>query len=207
MPKKQQTKAKPKKRPPIVLNDQQLADFWRETARRRSASSVALAICASTGARPQESLNLKWGEYDDGTELMLRTLKDDDNGLRYAKLCLPAKDILDRWRAKAAAHGMLEPTRLIFSTNGNGKTITDRAVRYAAKSIGAAIGVPDLQPYDLRRTFATRVANKMTLKALQVLLGHKNATSTMRYVQASQDDRDRAASLMDSTGSSDSSRE
>jgi len=197
MPRKQQTKTKRKKRAPIILNDEQLGAFWTEVAKRRGGSSVALAICASTGARPQEALNLCWGEYDDGTELMLRTLKDADNGLRYAKLCLPAKKVLDTWRAKAAAQGMLEPTRGIFTANGNGKTLSDRAVRYAAKSIGEAIGLPGLQPYDLRRTFATRVANKMTLKALQVLLGHRNAASTMRYVQASQDDRDRAAGLMD----------
>jgi integrase/recombinase XerD len=56
------------------------------------------------------------------------------------------------------------------------------------KHFGSEIGVPNLAPHDLRRTFA-KLAHKgrSGLEQIQLSLGHASITTTERYLGVRQD--------------------
>ena len=66
--------------------------------------------------------------------------------------------------------------------------MTAQTIFEAVRIYGAKIGVPDLAPHDLRRTFA-KLAHKgrAALEQIQLSLGHASITTTERYLGVRQD--------------------
>jgi integrase len=66
--------------------------------------------------------------------------------------------------------------------------MTARCVFEVVKAFGGKIGVPNLAPHDLRRTFA-KLAHKgrAALEQIQLSLGHASITTTERYLGVRQD--------------------
>lgn len=149
----------------------------------------------STGARPAEICRLRWMDWDDNLTLTIPTAKPSDGRSRIMKINSLAHESLTAWKKHIAARHILEPNRPMFALPGRDRSITTRALRYACANIGLKIGIEDLKPYDIRRTFATRVASECGVGQLQHLLGHTSPASTLRYIQPTAQDRDRAAAL------------
>jgi integrase len=61
-------------------------------------------------------------------------------------------------------------------------------IRDLVKGYGKKIGVPNLNPHDLRRTFA-KLAHKgrAALEQIQLSLGHSSIVTTERYLGVTQD--------------------
>ncbi len=201
MAKAKRSRVRPKKKKPAFtrpkhnLSEAQLNDFWNQLAYRRTASKTALALIMSTGARPAEICRLRWMDWDDNLTLTIPTAKGEAGRSRIMKINSLAHECLTAWRKHVAKRHVLEPTRPMFALPNKTKAITTRALRYACAKIGLRIGIPDLKPYDIRRTFATRVAAELGVGQLQHLLGHTSPASTLRYIQPTPQDRDRAAAL------------
>ena len=69
-----------------------------------------------------------------------------------------------------------------------GENITAKGVFEVVQTFGDKIGVPNLAPHDLRRTFA-KLAHKgrAALEQIQLSLGHASITTTERYLGVRQD--------------------
>ena len=98
---------------------------------------------------------------------------------------------------KAAIEAWISPagitTGLIFrAVNKAGRVTGDRmtaqSIFEAVRIYGAKIGVPELAPHDLRRTFA-KLAHKgrAALEQIQLSLGHASITTTEAYLGVRQD--------------------
>jgi integrase len=69
-------------------------------------------------------------------------------------------------------------------------------------------GLPDLRFHDLRHTHATRlVAGHVPLSEVGRVLGHTQANTTYRYVNANVETARRAAAVLDQFNSKESSQE
>jgi integrase len=69
-----------------------------------------------------------------------------------------------------------------------GESMSARSIFQLVPGAGAMIGVPNLAPHDLRRTFA-KLAHKgrAALEQIQLSLGHASITTTERYLGVRQD--------------------
>ena len=66
--------------------------------------------------------------------------------------------------------------------------MTARSIFEIVHGAGARIGVPNLAPHDLRRTFAKLAhKGKAALEQIQLSLGHASVTTTERYLGVRQD--------------------
>lgn len=76
---------------------------------------------------------------------------------------------------------------LIARSLGRGKTLGGSlsavAVFHLVRKYGAKIGLPDLDPHDLRRTYAQLGYDAgISITQISVLLGHSNVATTQRYL-------------------------
>jgi site-specific recombinase XerD len=93
-----------------------------------------------------------------------------------------AKNAIDVWITAAAI-----TSGVIFRSINKGGAITGismsaRSIFEVVQMCGSRIGVPNLAPHDLRRTFA-KLAHKgrAPLEQIQLSLGHASVTTTERY--------------------------
>ena len=86
-------------------------------------------------------------------------------------------------------------TGLVIGARINYSNFRTRIFSVAA----GAIGLPDLQPHDLRRTAATLlVYSKSSHKAIQAQLGHADIRTTLNlYAQATDEAREESVSRME----------
>ncbi len=70
----------------------------------------------------------------------------------------------------------------------NGETMTAQAIRDAATQYAQALGLSEVAPHDLRRTFA-KLAHQggSGLDQIQLSLGHASIQTTERYLGVKQD--------------------
>jgi integrase len=69
-----------------------------------------------------------------------------------------------------------------------GESLAARSIFHIIRRAGGRIGVPNLAPHDLRRTFAKLAhQGKSALEQIQLSLGHASVTTTERYLGVRQD--------------------
>jgi site-specific recombinase XerD len=99
-----------------------------------------------------------------------------------------AKQTIDAWIAVSGISG-----GLVFRRIGKGSRLIDesmssRSIFEMVRNAGAPIGIPNLAPHDLRRTFAKLAhKGKAALEQIQLSLGHASVTTTERYLGVRQD--------------------
>ncbi|MCI1749118.1 MAG: site-specific integrase [Acidipropionibacterium sp.] len=119
------------------------------------------------------------------------TYGDPKTGAGVRDVSIPdiAVPILKEW---LEGHPAQPGTALVFPARDGRSPMNDSTLRRPHKHAAAAIGKPDLQLHDLRRTVATLAAEDgATIAELQRLLGHTTATMALHY-QKPTADRDRA---------------
>jgi len=111
-------------------------------------------------------------------------------GSRVRSVPMPAwtKAAIDAWIGPTGI-----TTGLIFRAVNKGgritgESMTAQSIFEAVRIYGAKIGVPELAPHDLRRTFA-KLAHKgrAALEQIQLSLGHASITTTEKYLGVRQD--------------------
>jgi len=164
---------------------------------QRDALAIALAV--QCGLRVHELSNLCWGDLNlrNGTASIL------GKGEKLATVALPKNltGLLTQWHNTATdGLGRLpnadDPVLIAFRHEGGTSFNSKRGLvaqwdtpcginglRTAIKKRGATIGLPQLAPHDLRRTFAGRLEDSgLPLRAIQHALRHSSVATTERYL-------------------------
>jgi integrase len=148
-----------------------------------------LAVLVGCGLRREEAARLAL-EHIQQRESRWVIVDMPGKGGRIRTVPMPSwtKAAIGVWTTAAA----ITSGRVFRSLNKGGKitgaSMTAQAIFEAVKLYGAMIGVPELAPHDLRRTFA-RLAHKgrAALEQIQLSLGHASVTTTERYLGTRQD--------------------
>jgi integrase len=90
-----------------------------------------------------------------------------------------AHDAIDAWKAAAG----IESGRVWRSINRGGRVWGDGLTEKVVEQYGAAAGLANIAPHDLRRTCAKLCrAGGGELELIQLLLGHASVQTTEKYL-------------------------
>jgi integrase len=145
-----------------------------------------VVLCANTGLRRSEALNLKWQNVD--TDALM--IRGKGNKTRLVPLNIAARDVLAR-QPRTSAYVFDIPTR--DQTHTISRTYT---------TVGKSIGRP-FRLHDVRHKFATDLLGRgADIKTVSEILGHQAGMTTLLYLHSTPDKARRAVSLLDSTSQS-----
>ena len=161
------------------LTDEQLGQvekilLKRATMGTESSYTInALRLIIYTGCRKGEILSLQWEEVD-LVHSCLR-LKDSKTGKRVIPLNDIAKGIVLSIEKK-------EDNPYVFCGEKSGTHLVN--IQTAWQGIRMEAGIPHVRIHDLRHSFASFAINNggVNLIELKDLLGHRNITTTERYI-------------------------
>ena len=111
-------------------------------------------------------------------------------GRRIRTVPMPSwtKHAIDAWISGSGIDGGLVFRSLDKGGRVIGDSMAARSIFQIVHGAGARIGVPNLAPHDLRRTFAKLAhQGKSALEQIQLSLGHASVTTTERYLGVRQD--------------------
>ena len=167
---------------PVVLSRDEVARLIGAAGNLKSQTLLAVAYGA--GLRANEVVSLKVGDID-GERGVLRIEQGKGSKDRYAMLSPVLLDCLRTWWRIARAEGKMLNGGWLFpgmnpvnplSTRQLGKIVHDAA---QAAQIDKRVS-----PHTLRHCFATHLLEqKVDIRVIQVLLGHKKLESTALYTQ------------------------
>jgi integrase len=148
----------------------------------------AIIICAlDTGMRQGEMLKLRWHDVD--LENRIITVRAfNTKTMRERQVSMTTRLTLELERLYNQSPK--QPEGLVFGIRDN--------VKHGFESARHAAGLDDLRFHDLRHTAATRlVGAHIPLSEVGRVLGHTQANTTYRYVNANVDTARRAAAALD----------
>ena len=168
-------------------------------------TGVLYLVAAFTGLRQGELFALRWRDVDfalarvqvrqNFTHKELKTPKSGKvRSTPMSDEVMAALDGLSRREHYTA------PDDLVFPAEGGGH-LDDMAVRRAFYAALDDAGLPRVRFHDLRHTFGTMAAGKLSPVALQAYMGHAHYTTTERYLHHSPAVED-AAKLTEAFGGS-----
>jgi integrase len=176
-----------RKRERIITRDEELRllsacdDRWRRHLR-------PIVVCAlDTGMRRGEILSLKWSDVNfEERVLTIRAFNTKTMKERQVSLTVRlALELETLWESSPKIR-----EGLVFGFTNN--------VKRSFTSARTAAGLPDIRFHDLRHTAATRlVAAHLPLPEVGRVLGHTQANTTYRYVNANIETTRRAAAALD----------
>lgn len=168
-----------------ALAPEEVAALIRACRREGGAAGmrdeVLIRVLWTAGLRREEEVWLDLADWQRmAGELLVR------HGKGRKERCLPVQDetagALRDWLGhRGAAPGPL----FVGRTRGGlaDRRLTPQAVRFILRRRGEQSGVA-LSCHDLRRTFATALeAAGVSVRIIQLLLGHSNVNTTMRYLR------------------------
>ncbi len=135
-------------------------------------SAQAIFLLLATGQRRNEILSLRWENLDleNGTGF----LPNPKGGrARHFPLNSAAVELLTKMRSKRGSSPWVFPS--------DSKSGHQKDVRRTLKTICQISGVENIRTHDLRRSFASGLANKgVSAMAIRDLLGHQDVRTTQR---------------------------
>ena len=171
---------------PVILS--------REEVRRLIAASnnlkhqTALAVAYGTGLRVNEVVSLKVGDID-SKRMVLRVEQGKGSKDRYAMLSPILLERLRYWWRAARAQGKMLDGGWLFPGLDPIESLSPRQLN---RAIHAAADVAKIDKrvsmHTLRHSFATHLLEqKVDIRVIQVLLGHKKLETTALYTQVATD--------------------
>jgi site-specific recombinase XerD len=163
------------KKLPAVLSQEEVACFL--AAVENLKHRVALTVCYATGLRISEAVHLKPAAID-SQRMVIRVDQGKGSKDRYVMLPPTLLDVLrDYWKRT-------RPGEWLFPGDRPGHPVSaltiDRTCREVRQRCG--IGKP-VTPHSLRHAFAVHLLEAGTdLRTIQLLLGHRNLSTTARYL-------------------------
>jgi integrase/recombinase XerD len=148
-----------------------------------------IAVLLGCGLRRQEASALTFGHIQQREgRWVLVDLVGKRNKVRSVPMPTWTKTAIDEW-TKAAS---IKSGRVFRSVNKgdhvDGDSMTAQAIRDAVTQYAQSIGLGEIAPHDMRRTFA-KLAHKggSGLDQIQLSLGHASIKTTEKYLGVSQD--------------------
>lgn len=170
------------RRLPVVLS--------RDEAARLIASAgnlkyqVALSVAYGAGLRASEVVGLKIGDVD-SQRMTLRVEQGKGRKDRYAMLSPLLLERLRTWWRVAHAQGKLLEGGWLFPGQNPIDPLSTRQLNRAVHAPAAAAEIDKrVSMHTLRHSFATHLLEqKVDIRVIQVLLGHKKLETTALYAQ------------------------
>ena len=167
---------------PVVLSPEEVARLLDATSglKYRAALSVAYGV----GLRASEVVSLKLADID-SNRMVIRVEQGKGRKDRYAMLSEPLLHLLRAWWLAGRERNVMLPGGWLFPGQNPVNPLTTRQLRRAFDGAKEAAGIDKrVSLHTLRHCFATHLLEqKVDIRVIQVLLGHKKLDTTARYSQ------------------------
>jgi site-specific recombinase XerD len=171
---------------PVVLSRDEAARLI--AAARNLKHQTALSVAYGTGLRVSEVVALKVGDID-SQRMTLRIEQGKGRKDRYAMLPPLLLERLRTWWRVARAQGKMLDGGWLFPGMNPIESLTTRQLNRAVHAAALAAGIDKrVSMHTLRHSFATHLLEqKVDIRVIQVLLGHKKLETTALYAQVATD--------------------
>lgn len=183
---------------PVILSPEEVGRLI--AAAPNLKHQAAMSVAYGAGLRVSEVVSLKVGDID-GERMTLRVEQGKGRKDRYAML-IPV--LLERLRASwrlGHAQGKIRHGGWLFPGLDPTDYVTARQLNRAVHLAAATAGIDKrITPHGLRHNFATHLLEqKVDIRLIQVLLGHKRLDTTSLYAAVATDLLRRVISPLDHT--------
>jgi site-specific recombinase XerD len=167
---------------PVVLSVQEVARLL--DAAPGLKHRAALSVAYGAGLRASEVVSLKVTDID-STRMVIRVEQGKGSKDRYAMLSAALRDLLRAWWLAGRARGVMLPRGWLFPGQNPVNPLTTRQLNRACHAAADAAGIDKrVSLHTLRHSFATHLLEqKVDIRVIQVLLGHKKLETSARYTQ------------------------
>jgi integrase/recombinase XerD len=171
---------------PVVLSRDEAARLI--AAARNLKHQTALSVAYGTGLRASEVVALKVSDID-SQRMTLRIEQGKGRKDRYAMLPPLLLERLRTWWRVARAQGKMLDGGWLFPGLNPIESLTTRQLNRAVHAAALAAGIDKrVSMHTLRHSFATHLLEqKVDIRVIQVLLGHKKLETTALYAQVATD--------------------
>lgn len=171
---------------PVVLSPEEVARLI--AAAGNPKYRAALSVAYGAGLRASEVVGLKISDVD-SSRMTLRVEQGKGHKDRYAMLSPVLLETLRAWWRVGHAKGKLLAGGWLFPGQN---PINPMSTRQLNRVCHAAVAAAEIDKrvslHTLRHSFATHLLEqKVDIRVIQVLLGHKKLETTARYVQVATD--------------------
>lgn len=183
---------------PVVLSREETARLI--AAARNLKHQIALSVAYGAGLRASEVVGLKIGDVD-GQRMTLRIQEGKGGKDRYAMLCPLMLERLRTWYRVARAQGKMLDGGWLFPGLNPVEPLSTRQLNRAVHAAALAAGIDKrVSMHTLRHGFATHLLEqKVDIRVIQVLLGHKKLETTALYAQVATETLRQVISPLEST--------
>jgi site-specific recombinase XerD len=145
---------------------------------------AALSVAYGAGLRASEVVSLKVSDID-SERMVIRVEQGKGRKDRYAMLSDPLLELLRAWWLAARKRGVMLPGGWLFPGQNPVNPLTTRQLNRTFHGAKEAAGIDKgVSLHSLRHCFATHLLEqKVDIRVIQVLLGHKKLDTTARYSQ------------------------
>ena len=166
------------KRLPVVMSQDEVARFLGAVDNLKHR--VILTVCYATGLRISEAVRLKPAAID-SKRMVIRVEQGKGRKDRYVMLPPKLLDMLrDYW-------DRTRPGEWLFPGREPGQPLSPLTVDRTCREVRLLCGIDKpVAPHSLRHAFAVHLLEAGTnLRTIQLLLGHRNLSTTARYLMIS----------------------
>ncbi|KAI5915701.1 site-specific integrase [Thauera sp. 2A1] len=171
---------------PVVLSREEVARLIAASGNLKH--QTALSVAYGTGLRASEVVALKVGDIDSG-RMTLRVEQGKGRKDRYAMLSPVLLERLRVWWRVARSQGKMLDGGWLFPGLNPVEPLSTRQLNRAIKTAAEAAHIDKrVSMHTLRHSFATHLLEqKVDIRVIQVLLGHKKLETTALYTQVATD--------------------
>jgi integrase/recombinase XerD len=143
---------------------------------------AALAVAYGAGLRASEVAHLKVTDID-SDRMIVRVNQGKGRRDRYAMLSPSLLQLLRAWWRHGHAQGKMRPGGWLFPGRNPVNPLSTRQLNHVCHLAADAAGLErQVSMHTLRHSFATHLLeNKVDIRVIQVLLGHRKLETTARY--------------------------
>src|SRR3990167_3976881 len=183
---------------PVILSPEEVGRLI--AAAPNLKHQAAMSVAYGAGLRVSEVVSLKVGDID-GERMTLRVEQGKGRKDRYAMLSPVLLERLRAWWRLGHAQGKIRHGGWLFPGLGPTDHVTPRQLNRAVHLAAATAGIDKrITPHGLRHAFATHLLEqKVDIRVIQVLLGHKRLDTTTLYAAVATDLLRRVISPLDHT--------
>jgi len=171
---------------PVILSREEVSRLIAAAGNLKH--QTALAVAYGTGLRVNEVVALKVGDID-SQRMTLRVEQGKGQKDRYAMLSPVLLERLRVWWRVARAQGKMLDGGWLFPGQNPVLPLSARQLNRAIHAAAAEAGIEKrISMHSLRHAFATHLLEqKVDIRLIQVLLGHKKLETTALYAQVATD--------------------
>jgi site-specific recombinase XerD len=171
---------------PVILSPEEVKRLIAAAGNLKHQTALALAY--ATGLRVNEVVALKVGDID-SERMTLRVEQGKGQKDRYAMLSPVLLERLRVWWRVARAQGKMLDGGWLFPGQNPVRHLSARQLNRAIHAAAEEAGIEKrISMHSLRHAFATHLLEqKVDIRLIQVLLGHKKLETTALYAQVATD--------------------